>query len=54
MKLTAEQTLEYLDNCIRSWRINKDGAMSSLEYEMAVHYIDAFQSVRMTLFGATL
>ncbi len=50
----------YLDNAIKAWRtirdddrppVTKARAESVL---MAPHYIDAFQSVRVSLFGETL
>lgn len=51
MRLTPEMTLEYLDNNITHWRKalrNADGLDASLE---ATHYVDAYQCVRVTLFG---
>jgi len=43
----------YLDKCIRKWRrIGND--KSDLKKEMAIYYIDAFQSVRISLFGELL
>jgi len=37
---------EYLDECIRFWRTSDD--------THAEYYVDAFQSVRTSLFGRTL
>ena len=44
--MDREQALEYLDNCIRFWR--KDTR------DIAASYVDAFQSVRISLFGKLL
>ena len=43
---TKEDVKAYLDRCIVYWR-DKDPQWSE-------YYVDAFQSVRMTLFGETL
>lgn len=52
---------EYLDEAIRSWRRKRDGrniemqaSMASEKVIMARHYIDAYQSVRTSLFGDLL
>lgn len=46
---------EYLDECIRYWRKRKyQDEMNGSNYTMTTHYIDAFQSVRMSLFGKLL
>ena len=45
-----EEIKAYLDKAICSWRKTRDSKTD----EMAVYYIDAFQSVRMTLFGELL
>ncbi|KKL99448.1 hypothetical protein LCGC14_1814310 [marine sediment metagenome] len=42
---------DYLDNAIKHWRIKKENVMEGQERLIASCYIDAFQSVRMTLFG---
>lgn len=42
---------EYLDKAIKHWKIEKIYAMEGQERLIASCYIDAFQSVRMTLFG---
>lgn len=47
-----EDVLCYLDNCIERWRAIR--RTQSTMQEMATHYIDAFQSVRMSLFGEEL
>jgi len=41
----------YLDACIRKWRRRKEEYIGE---EMSNHYIDAFQSVRSSLFGELL
>ncbi len=43
---------EYLDNCIVFWREQREsgGEMSAI----AVYYVDAFQSMRTSLFGELL
>jgi len=43
----------YLDGCIRLWRKIRDN--SEMEKQVrAIHYVDAFQSVRTSLFGELL
>lgn len=50
---TKESVKEYLDNAIRSWRkILKD--KDHPDNDIAIYYCDAFQSVRMSLFGELL
>lgn len=55
---TEEHIKDYLDNAIRSWRKKRDKIDPPLsnpeDHFMATCYIDAFQSVRMTLFGELL
>lgn len=50
IEFTEEAVKEYLDETIRFWRKRRymDGN------SMAMFYIDAFQSVRNSLFGETL
>jgi hypothetical protein len=43
---------EYLDRAITRWRTFPGYELASKE--MASHYVDAFQSVRMSLFGELL
>lgn len=52
MNMSEEEIKEYLDESIRYWRNERDrgGAMS----DMSPFYIDAFQSVRISLFGKAL
>lgn len=46
---------EYLDDCIRYWRRKGNEAeMATPEKLTAICYIDAFQSVRISLFGKLL
>lgn len=55
-----EELLEYLDKAIRHWRGVRRNTLgvgtlaAGKSHEMALHYIDAYQSVRTTIFGATL
>jgi len=60
---TEGDVKSYLDKCIEYWRIKRDtvpadtdiDADEHLEFKkMAPYYIDAFQSVRMSLFGELL
>ena len=55
IELTEEAIQNYLDNAIRTWRDKRDN-LDPLDdaYEMVLHYIDAFQSVRTSLLGETL
>jgi len=51
---TKEDIKAYLDSCIELWRgYRNDPSTSDREYmkRVAPYYIDAFQSVRKTLFG---
>ena len=46
---TKEDVKEYLDKSITFWRdLRKDGD------EIAIYYIDAYQSVRSSIFGELL
>ena len=45
-----ESVLQYLDECITFWRTQRDN--KNCKY--AKYYIDAFQSVRNSLFGELL
>ena len=46
---TEEEVKAYLDRTIRAWRkVNAEGN------EDAIFYIDAFQSIRSSIFGETL
>ncbi len=52
------EILEYIDDSIRMWRARRDQAtgatFSESRYQMAVNYVDAFQSIRSSIFGGTL
>jgi hypothetical protein len=52
--MVLEELQEYLDEAIRSWRRRKDKANSDEGMLIARCYIDAFQSVRVSVFGSTL
>ena len=58
VEFTEEAIQDYLDNAIRAWRTTRDGAHGpegdTAQRVMAEHYVDAFQSVRMSLFGEQL
>ena len=67
IEFTRESIKEYLDNCIYHWkdkknkamieRSNKDSKFKSLESTeelRAIHYIEAFQDVRLEIFGEKL
>lgn len=47
---TKEDVMLYLDLAIMRWRLRRDNDGS----EIAEYYIDAYQSVRTSLFGETL
>lgn len=49
---TYEQVKAYLDGAIRNWRKKREKEPE--KKEMASHYVDAFQSVRVSLFGELL
>lgn len=52
---TKREVKEYLDGCIRYWRNQRDNASERRDIKvMATYYIDAFQSVRTSLFGELL
>lgn len=54
---SGEDIEKYLDGCIRRWRNIRDSdgeGMTDAARTMAVYYIDAFQSVRTSLFGQVL
>ncbi len=45
---TEDAVKEYLDKCISHWRRNAPPS------DMRAHYVDAFQSVRVSIFGELL
>ena len=52
---TVTDVKAYLDRAIRAWRIKRDDHKNGLEDRgIAVYYIDAYQSIRTSLFGETL
>ncbi len=46
---TRRAIKKYLDSAIVDWRAMRESGNS-----MAIYYVDAFQSVRMSIFGDTL
>jgi hypothetical protein len=49
IEFAEDDIKDYLDRCIVHWRDRlKEG------YSPSVYYIDAFQSMRMSIFGETL
>ncbi len=54
LKFRRKAVLEYLDAMIGIWRARRDESGGGEAYQLAVHYVDAYQSVRSSLFGSTL
>jgi hypothetical protein len=55
VEFTREAVKEYLDGAIRHWRRLRDKQPEAVREEcMATYYVDAFQSVRVSLFGEVL
>lgn len=57
LTVSPEEALAYLDNAIRKWRENRDDAIegwANPDLIRAEAYVDAFQSVRLSLFGELL
>ena len=52
IKLTEDKILKHLDNLIRAWRFVRRN--SSGDEGQAIHYIDAYQSMRVSIFGERL
>ncbi len=50
MLIRRKKIKKYLDNCIIFWRNKRDKENSKI----ALYYIDAYQSVRSSIFGKTL
>lgn len=48
--INSESIKKYLDDCIDHWRDKRDKGINPT---MAINYIDAYQSVRTSLFGET-
>lgn len=51
---TKKRVKAYLDQCIDFWWSERDKASNEAGYIRVLCYIDAFQSIRMGLFGETL
>jgi len=51
---TRKEIKEYLDNAIRSWRGRKDASKEEEKILIASCYVDAFQSVRVSIFDELL
>lgn len=55
---TEKDVKAYLDKCINHWRNVKNALISrgdeQNDIQMCDHYIDAFQSVRISVFGELL
>jgi len=51
---TLEEVKEYLDGCIIYWRGERKKSENIEPRIMASHYIDAFQSTRISIFGEEL
>lgn len=58
VSFTETDVMAYLDKAIEFWRRKRDEAPFTPEGSklslMAAHYVDAFQSVRVSLFGDRL
>lgn len=52
VRFTKDEIKKYLDHCITLWRERRDSSGS--QAEMAVYYIDAYQSVRVSIYGELL
>ena len=51
IKFAEKNVKDYLDGCITVWRDKRDDMKNSKEERLiAIYYIDAYQSVRMSLF----
>jgi len=46
-----EEIKKYLDNSITNWRRSKENADDQEDMLVASCYVDAYQSVRVSLFG---
>lgn len=51
---TLEEVKKYLDDCIIYWRGERETSENIEPKIMATHYIDAFQSARISIFGEEL
>jgi len=50
----GDRLKEYLDNAIINWREKRDNAETEKESLIASCYVDAFQSVRVSILGELL
>jgi hypothetical protein len=51
---TKKAVREYLDKSIIYWWARRDSSRSEVDTEISTNYVDAFQSVRNSLFGELL
>jgi hypothetical protein len=54
---TPDAVLKHIDGCIRACRVNRDEAARTGDTHGAhtwACYVDAYQSIRCSLFGSTL
>lgn len=51
---TKKAVRDYLDKSITYWRARRDSSRSEVDTEISTNYVDAFQSVRNSLFGELL
>lgn len=51
MVVTELDALEYLDSAIRAWRRSAADPLDKF-HDIAPYYVDALQSVRVSLFGS--
>lgn len=49
--ITRESLRDYLDSVIAYWRWIRDHPSPDIPAETATHYIDAYQSVRVSMLG---
>ena len=58
VEFTKEAIGEYIDDAIRAWRLKRDSGIKTPfdaeQSHIASHYVDAYQSVRTSLFGELL
>lgn len=54
IKINNEELKQYLDGSIKYWRVKRKEAKDQDSLLIATCYIDAFQSVRTSVFGELL
>ena len=54
MLKTRKEIKDYLDDCIRYWHKKRDNAEDGIDKWTAICNIDAFQSVRISIFDEQL